>query len=248
VSQFVPLSGNRISTGSAVFDLMFGGGLPLGSVTDVFGAAGTGKTQFAFQSALMNCLKTADSSSGEKMPRSYPRVAFVDCAGSFRPERLAEICRARGWERKETILLDSIYSIKAGTVAAQKMASERFAEERRFARCSLLIVDDLTSNFASESEIDEEGLIKRQFELSLYSRQLAYLAHSRGIAVLVTNSARSLAEDGGEKETTGDILSAHCLFRVHFMKGGGQRRSAVVTQPFISRGRVEFAVTVSGIP
>ncbi len=86
--SFKKLELEKISTGSSGFDILLGGGLPVSSITDVYGAAGTGKTQFAFQNAIMTCQKMGN-------PSGNPSVVFVDCTGSFRPERLVEIIEGR---------------------------------------------------------------------------------------------------------------------------------------------------------
>jgi RecA/RadA recombinase len=250
VSEARFLRANRIPTGSAAMDSILGGGLPRSCLTDIFGAAGTGKTQLAFQCALMACTMDELAKSPEDLDTGErrPRVVFVDCLDSFRPERIAEIARARQLSNRENEILDSIYSIKAGTVAAQKRASERFSTEDRFSHCVLLIVDNVTSNFTSEASTDEEGIIRRQFELSMYSRRLAYLANKKNIAVMTTNSTRAAPDQGEEREATGEILSMYSLFRIHFEKRRDGLRMAHVVQPFTEHENTTFEITSGGIP
>ena len=223
----------RITTGSEKFDRLLGGGLPVASITDVYGAAGTGKTQFAFQNAVMTCLS-------QRKQSSRPRVVFVDCAGSFRPERTLEIAQARSQDGSG--ILEMIYSISVRHVADQILASRRVESEAFFSDCRLLIIDDATTNFVIDFG---DKVAERQTELSLYLRDQAVLALSRGVSVLMTNSARFKGEKG-EAETTGDLLSEFSLYRMHFARVD-RRRLATLMQPELTRQRIEFEIDSKGI-
>ncbi|MHB1909106.1 MAG: ATPase domain-containing protein [Nitrososphaerales archaeon] len=232
--------GEKLETGSQTFDRLLGGGLATRSVTDVYGQAATGKTQFAFQNAVMATLKE----------KSDLPVVFVDCAGSFRPERIAEIAETRGYSASS--VLDRISTIYVRSVAEQQEASKRILSMDQFQKCRLLVVDDVTTNFAAEfGQTKEEGdtFIERYYALSAYARKLAYIAITRNLAVLLTNSVRSRIENstsGYEGETTGEIISAFTLFRLHFTKEGTKRRARIV-EPFVSYSSAEFSIESSGL-
>lgn len=224
-----------ISTGSIQFDSLLGGQLPIACVTDIFGAAGTGKTQFALQNSIETCKQMIDTG------RKGPYVLFIDCSASFRPERIVEIAENRCLNAN--IILDNIYSLSARTVAEQQNASQQLELASTFANCRLLIVDDVTSNFVSEFE--ESELTTRQIALSLYARGLSFIANRRGISILLTNSVRSRG-DLGEGEATGEILTAYSLYRLHFTREG-RTRFATMLQPDLSNTRISFVVGRMGI-
>lgn len=238
----------KLDTGSNSFNSLLGGGLPTFAVTDVYGAAATGKTQFAFQNALISSLR--DAGNDEK-----PRVVFVDCAGSFRPERIAEMAEERG-VRKPKEILDRISSIYVRSVAEQHEATERILTSNIFDRCKLLIVDDITTNFVAEYPGDvqhlEDTFISRHFELSTYARKLAYIGLTRKLAVLLTNSVRSRLPSEDKKssqlevETTGDIISQFALFRLYFTRRGITRQARIV-QPFVENDTTTFNIERRGI-
>lgn len=239
---------DKLDTGSNSFNSFLGGGLPTCAVTDVYGAAATGKTQFAFQNALISSLR--DPGNDKK-----PRVVFVDCAGSFRPERIAEIAEERGIQKpKET--LDRISSIYVRSVVEQHEATERILTSDLFNRCKLLIVDDITTNFVAEYPGDvqhqEDTFISRHFELSTYARKLAYIGLTRELAVLLTNSVRSRLPIEDKKstqlevETTGDIISQFALFRLHFTRRGISRQGRIV-QPFVENDTTTFNIERRGV-
>lgn len=222
----------RISTGSRSFDGLLGGGLPAASIIDIFGAAGTGKTQFAFQNIVMTCSQSTDES---------PCAVFVDCSGSFRPERIVEIASARKLDSES--ILDKIYTIYVRDVAEQKFATERVGKEEMFSKCRLVVVDDATSNFVIEFRDNE--IATRQVALSLYARSLGVLANSRGSTIVSTNSARSYG-DRGEGETTGEIFSQFALYRLHFERKD-KKRIATLLQPRSKKATISFEIAESGI-
>ena len=234
------LKAERLSTGSTAFDSILGGGIPTCAVTDIYGAAGTGKTQFAFQCSVLvsQRMKKDDGPLG-------PSVAFVDCAGSFRPERIAEIAIARGLSKETPSILESISAINVRSVSEQKSASERILSGGDFSKCKLIIVDDVTRNFVSEYGTKESELISRQHEIARYARNLVYLAISKNAAVLLTNSARSRM-DAGEGETTGNLILQFALFRIHFKKIDG-KRIAEINQPLTMNPLCNFEIETSGI-
>jgi len=228
---------DRISTGSQSLDELLGGqGLPTSCITDVYGPAGTGKTQFAFQNAIMTCHKLSYSS------QNSPLVVFVDCGGSFRPERIVEIADSRSIKAGK--ILERIYCVNVRNVQEQKKASFRIESDDSFENCRLIIVDDITSNFMAEFDKEDE-VIDRQRELAFYSRHLSYLANKRSLSVLFTNSVRFKGELG-EGETAADVLSAFALFRVRFSRKD-RKRIATMVQPLSRKSTEKFEIETAGI-
>jgi DNA repair protein RadA len=231
----------KLPTGSKAFDRILFGGVPTSAITDIFGAPATGKTQFAFQCSLMTILGRANSPDSSK-----PLVVFVDCSGSFRPERIIELMRARDLADREREILDSISSIRVRSIAEQVEVSNRILSDKLFSNCQLVVVDDATVNFVSTLGGRDEELIERQYEIASYTRNLAYVAIEKDVAVLLTNSARSRLEKG-EVETTGEIISQFALFRLHFKKAEGSKRTATILQPTVKERECEFSIEEEGI-
>lgn len=67
-------------------DAALGGGLPPGTVTEIVGPAGLGKTQFCLGMCVVGCLDRL---------RENGRVLYIDTERKFSGERLAEIARTR---------------------------------------------------------------------------------------------------------------------------------------------------------
>jgi len=71
-----------IPTGIKKLDQFLGGGIKNGIITDIFGASGTGKTQFAIQISINSLLQGG-------------HVFYQDTTGDFKPERMHEIMKNR---------------------------------------------------------------------------------------------------------------------------------------------------------
>jgi RecA/RadA recombinase len=72
-----------IKTGLEKLDNLLGGGIRNGTITDIFGASSTGKTQLALQ-IMVNTLLEGGT------------VFYQDTTGTFRPERLLELFKPKG--------------------------------------------------------------------------------------------------------------------------------------------------------
>ena len=226
----------RFTTGSLAFDVLLGGGLPTSCVTDVFGAASTGKTQFSFQNVVTSC----QNQNGDS--RAKIKVVFVDCTGSFRPERIIEIAENRSINPKK--VLEGVSSITVRSSSSQIDVNRKLFEDNTFSSCRLLIVDDVTSNFVSDYSKESE-IPARQRALAMYARRLSYIANRRSLSVLLTNSIRSRG-DLGEGETTGEVLSSYSLFRLHFSRVD-QKRYAKLVQPDLTEQKIRFEISSNGI-
>jgi RecA/RadA recombinase len=263
----------KLVTGSKSLDSLLHGGISTSCITDVFGAAGTGKTQFAFQNAMLVASRSLDEYDGNK-----PSVVFVDCAGSFRPERIAEMADERRIfphdTKSSTIdrLLSRISSVYVRTVSEQQIAIEQLVSSSTFSKCRLLIVDDVSTNFAdltAEENENENGLtdatlrqlkpdfVSKHYESSRFFRKLALFALKANASVLLTNSVRSRIRENeydvaesqsavSEVETIGGISSQFALFRVHFSKFGNARR-AKLENPLHASSMVQFRIVREGI-
>lgn len=93
-----------ISTGSKSLDTLLNGGIEAGSITELFGEFRTGKTQLC-HTLCVTC----------QMPRSQGggagRAMFIDCEGTFRPERLVPI--AQRYNLEEQVVLDNVAYARA---------------------------------------------------------------------------------------------------------------------------------------
>src|SRR5437879_3810296 len=81
-----------ITTGFGKLDELLGGGIRGGMITDIFGPSGSGKTQLLLQICVNSLVHGR-------------MILYQDTTGSFRPERLIELLKAKGMDPK---LLDKV--------------------------------------------------------------------------------------------------------------------------------------------
>ncbi|KAG5193070.1 RAD51A, partial [Tribonema minus] len=74
----------KISTGSDALNSIFGGGVETGSITEIHGEFGMGKTQMMHTLAVTAQLRMQNGSGGG-------RVIFMDTDNTFTPERIKTI-------------------------------------------------------------------------------------------------------------------------------------------------------------
>jgi len=158
-------------SGSAGIDRLLGGGYRAGTLTELFGKSNSGKSQLAMQAALVAA-------------RSGLRSLYVDTEGAFRPERLEEIAKARGW--KIDGALEKIVYVRSDSSSEQMEAIRRMGARSATSACRLVIIDTLTRNFSLELP-GRSNLTSRQGALDIHLSEMARDAYTNGRAYVLTN-------------------------------------------------------------
>ena len=94
----------KISTGTNSLDTLFDGGIETQAVTEVYGEFGSGKTQLC-HTLCVNVQKPKEEGGLDG------GVLYIDTEGTFRPERIVSIAKAKGIEPEKA--LDRIIVAKA---------------------------------------------------------------------------------------------------------------------------------------
>ncbi|MEM4312147.1 MAG: hypothetical protein QXX95_07145 [Nitrososphaerales archaeon] len=144
-------------------------GLTFGNVIDIFGASRTGKSQICFQISLMASLK------------DY-KVYYLDCDGTFRPERIKEMALKRDLNSHLSLSRIKVYRVL--NYLEQLYIVSRLNEI--IEDSSLLILDGLTHNFL----VFGKNLMVRQSLLVKNLQELCNLALRKEVLVLLTNQVR----------------------------------------------------------
>lgn len=158
----------RIPTGTPL-DELIGGGIEVGEVVEFYGEYGSGKTQISFTLATYV--------SGQLKQD----VVFIDCEGTFRPERIREIAINRGYDPNE--VLKRIYVAQPKTTDEQIAALEKIPKD---IKPKLIVIDGVTTLFRSEY-IGRETLAEKQGLLRKYLYNLKRYARENNAAIVVTN-------------------------------------------------------------
>jgi DNA repair protein RAD51 len=175
-----------ITTGSKNLDMLLGGGIETGSITELFGEFRTGKSQICHQLAV-TCQLPHDMGGGEG------KCLYIDTEGTFRPVRLLAVAERYGLNGEE--VLDNVAYARAYNadhqLALLNQASAMMAESRpvlssllrrplrRRCRFSLLIVDSCTALYRTDFSGRGE-LSARQNHLAKFLRTLLRLADEVG--------------------------------------------------------------------
>ena len=225
----------KLSSGSKAFNELLGGGFETGSITELAGENGCGKTQIAHQLAI-NCVKYLDQD-----------VIWIDTEGTFRFNRIVQIAKALDIE--PDAVLSRITVGRAYNSEHQMALTEEALT--MVPNVGLIIIDSLISHFRSEFA-GRATLAERQ---QLIGKHLSFIAKQTEIlncVGIVTNqvSAKPDAMFFGDpnKPTGGNIVGHTVTTRLMIRKGKATKRTATLTKnPELPDGKIVFAITTEGV-
>ncbi|MHA1973354.1 MAG: DNA repair and recombination protein RadA [Candidatus Hodarchaeales archaeon] len=239
----------KITTGSSALDDLFGGGIETGSMTEFYGEFRTGKTQLAHQLCVASQLPR--EMGGLNIDGEEPvKVVYIDTEGTFRPERILNMCKR--WEGvldvKKT--LKNIMHGRAYNSDHQMVLAEKVAKDMQTQRIGLLIVDSLIAHFRAEY-VGRGTLAGRQQKLNQHIHTLLKIAEVGNLTVIVTNQVHSKPDMffGDPTAPVGGNIVAHASqTRVYLRKSKGERRIArIADSPLLPENETVFAITGEGI-
>lgn len=158
-------------SGSKTIDSILGGGFRAGCLTHIYGKSGSGKTQIAMQAVL-------------EAARGGRRSLYIDTEGSFRPERLEEMSKARGLQSKG--LLDAITYVRIDSYSEQMETIRSMSSRDLTASCGLVVVDTLTRDFSLDLP-GSSNLANRQAALDVHLSEMSRDAYLGRRTYLLTN-------------------------------------------------------------
>jgi RecA/RadA recombinase len=165
------LQTSNIPTGITNLDRAMGGGLPIKSLTLIYGAASAGKTTLILQTSCRAALLGF-------------KVLYIDVDGSFSPERFSLIAGKNHNSASPSILVFQPESFNDQTVIIENL--EKYVTPS----VALVAVDSITTLYRAVPSTFE-GRLSLNRELT---RQLAYLtdlAVTHGLAVVVSSQVHS---------------------------------------------------------
>ncbi len=168
-----------ITTGSKNLNQLLGGkGVESRSITEAFGAYGSGKTQLGLTLAVNVQLPVEQGGANGK-------CVFIDTEGTFRPSRIKQIAEGLGASPEK--VLKNILVARAFNSDHQILLLEKVSELIKAGEpIKLVIIDSLTAHFRAEFA-GRGQLADRQQKLNRYMHDLMKLAESHNLAVYVTN-------------------------------------------------------------
>lgn len=218
-----------ISTSSRALDNLLGGGIRVGMLTDIFGASGTGKTQFCFQ-LCVNCAKPKNKNG------LGANVLFIDATNTFRPERISQIAKHAGLD---DTLLDKIYVSKVYSSADQINAIKRIPLIQNL---KLVVVDSIGDLFSFEYK--QSMVAEKHLKFMKFMHELALYSINCNTAVVVTNSIRFTGKE--QIQHLDRSISSFTHFKIDLSKKNGVF-SALLLQPLLDPKEALFKVSDKGL-
>jgi len=188
-----------IPTGLQKLDEFLSGGIPSGIIVDIFGGAGTGKTQLLLQLSI-NSIKNGG------------HVLYLDTNGEFRPERILEIQKQT---KTDYDFLQQI-TVSRLTNTSEQIKSIKNIQNNHF---SLIVIDNITDLFSYEYK-KNESTVEKNFVFMKYMHDLSKFAIRNKIPIVVTNMIRSI--DGKEIENMKSAIDPFTHIKIHLFKNSSK--------------------------
>ena len=231
----------KIKTGSKSLDELLGGGVETQSITEVYGAFGSGKSQLGFQLSLNVQLP-------EEKGGLNGNCMFIDTEATFRPDRISQMAKSLGLDPVQA--LKNIYVARAYDSDHEMFLIEKAGETISEKKIKLLIIDSLTSHFRADYTGRGE-LAPRQQKLNRLLHNLQRLADSQNVAVFVTNQVLAnpaILFGDPTMPIGGHVLAHQATYRVYLRKSSGEKRIArMMDSPNLPPGECVFKITPDGV-
>ncbi len=231
----------KITTGSKELDALLGGGVETQAITEMFGKFGSGKSQIGFQLCVNAQLPVEQGGLGGE-------VMLVDTEHTFRPERVAQMAKAKGLD--PDAVLKKIHVARAHNSDHQTLLISKSDALIKRRNIKLIIIDSLMSEFRSDYTGRGE-LAERQQKLNKHLHALQRLADMNNLAVYLTNQVMDKPDMLFGDPTVpigGNVVAHQATYRVYLRRSKEDRRIAkLVDSPNLPDGETIFRVTEDGI-
>ena len=228
----------RLTTMSKDIDDMLGGGILPGTITEIVGESGAGKTQFAFQLAVNITLASEKGGLGKE-------TLWIDADGAFRPKRIIQIANAL--ELDPNVVLKKII---VGRAFNYEMLINLVKRGFCLKDVGLVVIDTFISNLWHEFSRPD---LNMEFHI-LLSKFLEYInIHATlndYVVVLLNRVIPHYSYFFGDPfRPIGNNTVGHgATTRIRLRKSKGAKRTATLTKsPELHRQKVEFRIDERGI-
>ena len=200
-------SGDSLSFGSPNLDAIFKTLLQPGTILEIWGESGSGKTQLALQ--ICAALKPEFCS------------AYVTTEGAFPITRFKQLCKCRG-----SILMPCEVQQCNSLEAMNECIFKHLPLLVKLKPIKVVVIDSIAAQFRC-GEVDGGGVRRAQIIRSV-GQQLKYLAVEHNLSVVVVNQATSVP-DSGLQPALGLTWSYIINTRIHIQKVDGNSTLRNVT-------------------
>ena len=231
----------KISTGSSTVDELLGGGIESRAITEFFAMNGVGKTQICLATAIQTTLPVEQGGLDGN-------VLYIDTEGAYRPNRIRQICAARGYDSNRVLSKFNIYSANY-KASLEYIVNQlpKLVEERKI---KLIIVDSIIALFRAEYGGRGE-LASRMQKIGEIMHKLSRITDIHDVAILITNQMQDNVDGFSRVKHVpcgGNTLGHASTYRIELKKGEkGLRIAKIYKSPQSGNDSVEFKITEMGI-
>jgi len=220
------MKNRRLSSGCKPIDDLLDGGIEYQSLTNVYGPAGSGKTNISILASI-SCVE-----NGKK-------AIFIDTEGGFSVERLSQM--TKNFEK----VSKNIIVIEPKSFEEQDKAIKGL--EKMLDNTGLIVLDSLVNLYRLELSGDKIQEVNRKLANQL--RILSKISREKDIPVLITNQVYSDFEKNNIELVSRDISKYWSKCLIELIKTGKGKRLAVLRKHrSLPEGReIHFQITESGI-
>src|SRR6188472_828555 len=229
----------RCSTGSSALDDLLLGGIETQAVTEFYGEFGSGKSQVCH--TLCATARQPVEEGGLNA-----NTIYIDTEGTFRPERIQEIARSRGYDSSQ--ILKSIAVCKVYNSSHLELIIKNLGKYVDDFKAKLVVIDSVIS--LHRAEFAGRGtLADRQQRLNTMLHKIIRLAEIYNIAVVITNQVQSSPDTffgDPTKAAGGNVLGHASTYRIYLRKSGENRIAKMIDSPYHPYSDARFTVNERG--
>jgi DNA repair protein RAD51 len=211
-----------MSSGLVGLDKLLGGGIAAGTINDIFGPSGIGKTHLAMQISL-NPLKDG-------------LVLYQDTTGGFRPERLLQILKLKDLDSS---ILDNMIVARITNTGEQIEYIKKIPELRP----KLVVIENITDLFTFEYSKETISL-EKHVRFMEYMHMLSMTSIQNKVPIIVTNIVRTSNEL--EIENLDNSISMFTHKKIKLEKKGLRNRIQVLPS-FGQLKEIYYNITEAGL-
>ncbi|MBU4032457.1 MAG: DNA repair and recombination protein RadB [Candidatus Thermoplasmatota archaeon] len=221
----------KVPTGASCIDNLLGGGFESGAITQIYGEAGSGKTNMCL------VLARAIINSGKK-------IIYIDSEGLSR-DRIQQIFGAEYDNMVKSLLIFEPFDFEEQEAIIDKAVMLAMKNDD----IGLLVLDSATGHYRVELAKDLERTERRSFVAQITA--LLTLCRRRVIPILITSQVYTDIERNEYKALGGHVLRHNCKVIIRLDRDqdmAGRREAVLMKHRSLAEGRrAEFWLTGDGI-
>jgi DNA repair protein RadA len=229
----------RCSSGSTALDELLLGGVETQAVTEFYGEFGSGKSQICH--TLCATARQPIAAGGLD-----GGVIYIDTEGTFRPERVEQIARARGLDPSQ--ILKSVAVCKIYNSSHLELIIKDLGKYINDFKAKMVIIDSIISLHRAEYA-GRGTLADRQQRLNNMLHKLVRLTEIYNIAIVITNQVQSSPDTffgDPTKAAGGNVLGHASTYRIYLRKSGENRVAKMIDSPYHPYSETRFTVNERG--